>query len=165
MSAVEPGSVTSIFTDSLEVYSADWTADLPAEFKKRRGYDLLPLLPLLEYDEAPRSDAVRHDFGKTLTELFEERFLIPMHEWSVKNKVLFRMQDYGIPPARLSSQQFVDIADGEGFHWRSLETTRWASSANSNTDTDADANTNADADTDSTSYSGSDADDIDLFYR
>lgn len=85
MSAVEPGSVHAIFTDSLEVYSADWTADFPEEFQKRRGYALKPLLPLLEYDD-PRSESVRRDFGKTLTELYEERFLIPMHDWAKRTK-------------------------------------------------------------------------------
>ena len=35
----------AIFSDSLEAYGADWTPSLPAEFKKRRGYDLIPHLP------------------------------------------------------------------------------------------------------------------------
>jgi hypothetical protein len=35
----------AIFSDSLEAYGADWTPTLPAEFQKRRGYDLLPHLP------------------------------------------------------------------------------------------------------------------------
>jgi hypothetical protein len=129
MGAVEPGSVYSIFTDSLEVYGADWTSDLLEEFKKRRGYDLRPVLPLLEYDDIERSDLLRRDFGKTLTELYQERFLIPMHDWAAKNKVLFRMQNYGNPPASLSSHRYVDIYDGEGWNWRTLATTRWASSA------------------------------------
>ena len=37
----------AVFSDSLEAYGADWTPDLPAEFKRRRGYDLLPHLPEL----------------------------------------------------------------------------------------------------------------------
>lgn len=129
MSAVEPGSVHAIFTDSLEVYSADWTADLFEQFKKRRGYDLRPVLPLLEYDDPQQSDILRRDFGKTLTELYEERFLVPMHEWSRKNKVQFRMQNYGNPPASIASHRFVDLPEGEGWQWRTLSTTRWASSA------------------------------------
>lgn len=76
MSAAEPGSVRAIFTDSLEVYNADWTSDMLEEFKKRRGYDLRPMLPLLEFDDPPRSNVLRRDFGKTLTELYEERFLV-----------------------------------------------------------------------------------------
>ena len=37
----------SFFCDSLEVYQQDWTNDFLAEFQKRRGYDLRPLLPAL----------------------------------------------------------------------------------------------------------------------
>jgi hypothetical protein len=34
-----------IFCDSLEVYDADWTADLLEQFRSRHAYDLRPLLP------------------------------------------------------------------------------------------------------------------------
>ena len=67
---------------------------------KRRGYDLRPLLPIAELGNGERADAVRRDYGRTLTELFEERFLAPMHEWAAKNHVRFRIQNYGLPPAR-----------------------------------------------------------------
>lgn len=129
ISAVEPGGVHAIFTDSLEVYGADWTPDMLSEFQKRRGYDLRPLLPLLDNDEGERSEALRRDFGRTLTELYEERFLIPMRDWAAKNKVLHRIQNYGIPPASLASHRYVDLFEGEGWHWRTLTATRWASSA------------------------------------
>ena len=36
----------AIFSDSLEVYNSDWTENFLAEFRKRRGYDLTPYLPL-----------------------------------------------------------------------------------------------------------------------
>ena len=35
----------AIFCDSLEVSGENWTDDFLAEFQKRRGYDLTPLLP------------------------------------------------------------------------------------------------------------------------
>jgi hypothetical protein len=129
LGAVIPGSVHAIFCDSLEVNEANWTNDLLAEFQKRRGYDLKPLLPLLEFDAAESSTNLRRDYGRTLTELYEERFLVPMHDWAAKNHVLFRMQDYGVPPASLSSYRYVDLPEGEGFPWRKLTSTRWASSA------------------------------------
>lgn len=129
LAAAGPGNVYSIFTDSLEVYDADWTADMFAEFKKRRGYDLRPLLPLLEHDAGERSEALRRDFGRTLTELYEERFLVPMREWTTKNKVLFRIQNYGEPPASLSSSRHADLIDGEGWNFRTLTSSRWAASA------------------------------------
>ena len=89
------GAIESVFCDSLEVYDADWTADLLDEFRARRGYDLRPLLPLAELGSGERADAVRRDYGRTLTELFEERFLAPMHEWAAANRVRFRIQNYG----------------------------------------------------------------------
>src|SRR5262249_27353552 len=39
------------------------------------------------------------------------------------------IQNYGLPPAALSSYRYADIFDGEGFEWRSMSATRWASSA------------------------------------
>ena len=129
LGAAMPNSIHAIFCDSLEAYNATWTADLLTEFHKRRGYDLRPLLPLLEFDAGERSTKVRRDYGRTLSELFEDQFLVPMHDWAAKNHVLFRMQDYGVPPATLSSYRYVDLPEGEGFPWRKLTATRWASSA------------------------------------
>jgi alpha-L-rhamnosidase len=129
LAAAEPGSIDSVFCDSLEVYDADWTADLLQEFQKRRGYDLRPLLPIAELGNGERADAVRRDYGRTLTELFENRFLVPMRAWAAKHHVRFRIENYGLPPATLASYGHADVFDGEGFEWRTLSATRWASSA------------------------------------
>ena len=72
---------------------------------------------------------MRRDWGKTLTELFDERFASTVHEWARKNQTKFRMQGYGIPPAELSSSSLADLPEGEGAQWKSLSATRWASSA------------------------------------
>ena len=129
LAATGPGGVDSIFCDSLEVYEGDWTRDLFDEFRKRRGYDLRPLLPVADLGAGDRAETIRRDYGRTLTELFEARFLVPMHEWASKNGVKFRIQNYGMPPASLASYRHADIFDGEGFEWRTLSATRWASSA------------------------------------
>jgi alpha-L-rhamnosidase len=129
MQAFDSNPPYSIFCDSLEVYQSDWTDDFLEEFKKRRGYDLNPLLPALVIDLGEKSKAVRHDWGKTLTELFNERFATPLHEWARQKHTLLRMQAYGIPPAELSSNALVDLPEGEGWQWKSLSATRWASSA------------------------------------
>ncbi|HVZ30395.1 MAG TPA: glycosyl hydrolase, partial [Asticcacaulis sp.] len=71
----------AVFSDSLEVYGADWTDDLIPEFQKRRGYDLTPHLLQLFYDSAD-SAAVRHDWGQTLSELTDERYLTPINDWA-----------------------------------------------------------------------------------
>ncbi|MEO8593585.1 MAG: glycosyl hydrolase [Candidatus Solibacter sp.] len=120
----------AIFSDSLEVYNADWTPDFPAEFQKRRGYDLMPHLAALAGEGDANARAIRHDWGQTLSELCEERYLQPLARWSAEHGVKFRSQTYGTPPVTLSSQRFVDLSEGEGPAWRGFSSTRWAVSAN-----------------------------------
>ncbi|MDQ2920050.1 MAG: glycoside hydrolase, partial [Acidobacteriota bacterium] len=119
----------AIFCDSLEVYNQDWTSDFLEEFERRRGYDLKPYLPALIADIGPKTEGLRHDWGQTQTELLNERFLTPLHDWSQRNHTKLRMQDYGIPAAVLSSNAYVDLPEGEGPQWKTLRATRWASSA------------------------------------
>lgn len=119
----------AIFCDSLEVYGADWSSDFLEEFQRRRGYDLKPHLPALVNDFGPETKALRRDWGLTLTELLNERFLAPMQEWSKQHRTLFRVQDYGVPGAALSSNAYADLPEGEGAQWKTLSATRWASSA------------------------------------
>jgi hypothetical protein len=119
----------AIFCDSLEAYGHDWTPDLLAEFQRRRGYDLKPYIPALVSDIGPRTAGIRYDWGRTLTELLSERFLSTVHEWSKKNRTLFRIQDYGVPAATISSNVYADLPEGEGSQWKILRAARWASSA------------------------------------
>jgi hypothetical protein len=119
----------AIFCDSLEVYNSDWSNDFLDEFQKRRGYDLKPHLPALVNDMGPQTKALRRDWGITLTELLNERFLAPLHEWAKQHHTLFRIQDYGVPSAALSSNAYADLPEGEGPQWKTLSATRWASSA------------------------------------
>lgn len=120
----------SIFCDSLEVYNQDWTDDFLAEFQKRRGYDLKPYLPALVMDIGPKTSAIRYDWGRTITELFNDRFMIPLRTWAKQKGTRFRIQAYGLPPAAISSSQWADISDGEGAQWKVIRAARWASSAN-----------------------------------
>jgi len=117
------------FCDSLEVFGSDWTGDLLEQFQRRRGYDLKPHLPALVAEAGPQTAAIRHDWGKTLTELVEERFYQPMHEWSRRNQTLFRIQSYGMPPAAVSSAALADLPEGEGPQWKILGSSRWAASS------------------------------------
>ncbi len=118
----------AVFCDSLEVFGSDWTGDLLTEFKARRGYDLLPYLPALAGDAGDKTGAVRNDWLQTLAELAEERFLKPLQEFAHAKGVKLRVQDYGTPPVTLSSQQYVDLPEGEEPHWKRFTPTKWASS-------------------------------------
>lgn len=130
LGAFGPTPPYAIFSDSLEAYGADWTPGLPAEFRKRRGYDLLPHLAELVAGGSPQADTVRHDYGKTLTELVNANYLTQITDWAVAHHTLFRSQTYGTPAVTFSSQNLPNLAEGEGPQWRSFSTLRWATSAN-----------------------------------
>ena len=119
----------AVFSDSLEVYGSNWTGDLLEEFKKRRGYDLTPYLSALTTDIGPQTSEIRHDWGETLTELINQRYLAPIEEWSKQHGTRFRSQTYGIPAVSLSSNRLVDLPEGEGDNWQGFSPSRWASSA------------------------------------
>ena len=120
----------AVFSDSLEAYGADWTPSLPAEFLARRGYDLLAHLPELVAGGTPEAEKVRHDYGRTLTELVNENYLQQIDDWAHLHKTRFRSQTYGEPAVSFSSQRLVDLPEGEGPQWRTFSTLRWATSAN-----------------------------------
>jgi hypothetical protein len=61
-----------LHTDSWEIELANWTPTLRAEFLKRRGYDLLPWLPVLAgkiVNSRDESDRFLFDYRKTLGDL------------------------------------------------------------------------------------------------
>jgi hypothetical protein len=128
--AFGPAPPYAVFSDSLEAYGADWTPDLVTQFSKRRGYDLLPHLPELVAGGTAEAERVRHDWGRTLTELVNENYLAQINAWAMAHHTKFRSQTYGAPAVTLSSQRLVALPEGEGPHWRAFSTLRWATSAN-----------------------------------
>lgn len=120
----------AIFSDSLEAYGSDWTPELPAEFARRRGYDLIAHLPELAQGGTPEADAIRHDWGITLSELVRENYLKPVAEYAAAHGTRFRSQTYGEPAVTLADEQIPQLPEGEGPQWRAFSFTRWASSAN-----------------------------------
>lgn len=81
------GAIPGMFTDEPNIASDSgirdrlpWTDRLPEEFARRRGYDLLARLPEL-YSEDPTHFRTRHDYWRTVTELFAEAFAHQVGEW------------------------------------------------------------------------------------
>jgi len=68
-------ALQNVTLDSYEAGAQNWTEDMLAEFKRRRGYDALTWFPVLAgrvVDSATASDAFLWDFRKTLAELITE---------------------------------------------------------------------------------------------
>jgi hypothetical protein len=119
------GPIRASFVDSLELDHANWTDDLPAEFARRRGYELAPYLPFVldrddPDDDSLRADVVRrarHDFHRTVVELFHDRFLRTYVGWAHENGLLARIQAYGRETHPLEGGMQVDLPEGESWLW------------------------------------------------
>jgi hypothetical protein len=64
-----------IITDSWEARTQNWTDSMMTEFYKRRGYDMLPWMPVLTgyiVESAEASDRFLWDFRKTISDLTAE---------------------------------------------------------------------------------------------
>lgn len=128
----------AFFTDSMELEGCNWTGDLTEEFKKRRGYDIMPYLPFTMFkvgrlggviddhyganktDEfAEEIKRVRFDFELTKAELLRERFTKTYLQWCKDQNVKSRAQAYGRGFFPLESSIGYDIPEGESW------TTNW----------------------------------------
>lgn len=58
-----------------------WTARFAAEFKKRKGYDIVPELPALFMEIGSRTPKVRLDYSDVKVALTEEGFFKPVFDW------------------------------------------------------------------------------------
>src|SRR3954453_17115102 len=71
----DKGGLNYMVTDSWEAGAQNWTPSLMEEFKKRRGYSIVPWMPVLTgqvVKSATASDNFLWDFRKTLSELIAE---------------------------------------------------------------------------------------------
>ena len=88
--------VPGVFTDEPQITPAgglSWTPDLPEEFKKRRGYDLVSRLNSLE---RPVGDwkKVRYDYYRTALEVFIDRWHKPLAAYCEKYDLEYAGHDW-----------------------------------------------------------------------
>lgn len=99
--------ITHLLVDSYEAGPATWTPDLPSEFKARRGYDLLPWLPVLTgqiIESAERSERFLRDWRQTLGELFTENY----------NALSDIVKEYGMAGTYIESHESGRAFMGDG---------------------------------------------------
>lgn len=82
-------TVPGVFTDEPNIVTSGglrWTPDLFNVFQQQWGYDLRPLLPLLE-EETGEWKKVRHNYMETLLQLFVDRWSKPWYAYTEANKL------------------------------------------------------------------------------
>jgi hypothetical protein len=120
----------ALFCDNIEI-PADlyWSDDFPQEFERRRGYSVVPYLPLIIqfgyahpynpattqplYDYPEVGTAVRRDYWKTVGELLTERFYQPLVEWGSQHGLLTRLQAHASPTDLLRVYGLAAIPETE----------------------------------------------------
>lgn len=102
--------------DSYEVGAQDWTPDFREEFKKRRGYDLLPFLPAFNHHviESPAvTERFLWDMRRTIADLFAENYFGHFAERCRQHGLLNAVEPYTGPFESLQSGAPADVVMGE----------------------------------------------------
>lgn len=127
----------NFFEDSLELSAVQhWSPDLPAEFRRRRGYELGDFLPLLAVT-APTAGAAAapafggpppaapyalagvdsarfdHDFARTLGEMYVDFRIKPLQNWANTLGMGFRVQCIGSGVDSASASAFATVPEGD----------------------------------------------------
>jgi hypothetical protein len=123
----------AVFCDSLEVRAnLFWSDDFLAEFRRRRGYELTPYLPVLKvqsyaepfgefadrpvYEMAEIGEQVRQDYRQTVSDIMSERFYGQFNKWAHDHNLLSRTQAHGAPADVLRIYGEADIPETEDLY-------------------------------------------------
>jgi len=106
-----------ILIDSWECGYQNWTAGLPEEFLKSRGYDLLNWIPVLCGEtvvDANSSDAFLYDFRKTIADMVENNYYKHFRDLCHKENIELHAEiiygDANYPPLEiLRSNTYADL--------------------------------------------------------
>jgi len=112
----------SLFIDSWELGRPTWTTDFLQQFRARRGYDLIPYLPVIaryDKDDSPNTNAViaqiLWDYDQTLRDLAAENCYGELTRWCHQHGLKSRSQAHGSPTDWVDSYGVSDIPEFEVF--------------------------------------------------
>ncbi|UOQ96730.1 DNA-binding protein [Hymenobacter sp. 5317J-9] len=104
--------------DSWECGSQNWSGNFAAEFRARRGYDLLPYLPVMAgvpLQSADQSERVLFDVRQTIAELVNDKFYVTLRDLAHAKGCTFSAE--AIAPTMVSDgmlhYQNADVPMGE----------------------------------------------------
>ncbi len=91
-------TLTHLETDSWECGGMNWTPDLPAQFKKYRGYDPIPYLPVIAgkiVKSRQASNAFLADFRKTIADCVSDNHYKVFAEHAARHKLGIQPESAG----------------------------------------------------------------------
>jgi len=109
-------TLRSFWIESMEVGFNNWTGRFREEFQKRRGYDLLPYLPVLTgriVGNIDVSERFLWDYRRTIGDLFTDNYYTRAAELCHKNGLGFDAEAYGGYFDSLQAMGRVDVPWGE----------------------------------------------------
>ena len=104
--------LTTLHYDSWEMSSQNWTPDYPAQFRARRGYDLVAYLPTLAgyvVEDRATTERFLWDFRQTAQELVIENQAERLREQGQKYGLNFSLEPYDLDPC--SDMELGRVAD------------------------------------------------------
>ena len=115
-------TLVSTHVDSWEVGSQNWSPLFREEFKSRRGYDILPFLPVLAgrvVGGSEISERVLWDLRKTVSDLIAENYFGHLRELANAAGLRFSAEPYdGDPMDELTSAGYLDEPQTEFWYRR-----------------------------------------------
>ena len=86
-----PHALNFFFSDELNFRLGKniWNDYFAREFKKRKGYDIVPYLDALFTSIGARTPKIRLDYNDVVVQLSEENFFIPVYEWHQRRGLIF----------------------------------------------------------------------------
>ncbi len=106
----------SFFVDSWEAGGQNWTEKMPEEFKRRRGYDIIPYLPVMTgrvVGDLQTSERFLYDLRQTVSELVTENFWAEMQRLCHEQGMKIAIEPYITTGNDLDAANFTDEPMGE----------------------------------------------------
>ncbi|MEI8080101.1 MAG: glycosyl hydrolase, partial [bacterium] len=107
---------TSFFADSWEAGGQNWTARMPTEFRRRRGYDIIPFLPVMTgrvVGDLQTAERFLYDLRQTVSELVTENFWAEMQRLCHAQGMRVAVEPYITTGNDLDAANFTDEPMGE----------------------------------------------------
>ena len=109
-------TLKGLLFDSFEGGPQNWTDTFPAQFLELKGYDLMPLLPVLtgRVVESPSfTEAALRDFRDAVEELIAKNYFGTMRRRAREHGLVLYAEAQGGPLNPVSANEFVDVPMNE----------------------------------------------------